>query len=165
MTIRELLEVSPSCDTFEAVIRKNGSGQWLQGYRVGKDVRLYPSEQSREFIEMMSLNEYGSKSYKLSPNEVIKAVKIGNNLKMTIICKEPLKAPKEILDLEISYVQPRHIPMYHKSALTHNDFMYDIDCYPPDYQFEIVQTEQKAIPDKQLTGQTSIFDFIEEGGD
>ena len=165
MTIRELLEVSPSCDTFEAVIRKNGCGQWLQGYRVGKDVRLYPSEQSREFIEMMSLNEYGTKSYKLSPNEVIKAVKIGNNLKMTIICKEPLKAPKEILDLEISYVQPRHIPMYHKSALTHNDFMYDIDCYPPDYQFEIVQTEQKTIPDKQLTGQTSIFDFIEEGGD
>ena len=66
MTIRELLEASPNCDTIEAVIRKNGCGQWLQGYRVGKDVRLYPSEQSREFIEMMSLNEYGTKSYKLS---------------------------------------------------------------------------------------------------
>ena len=165
MTIRELLEASPNCDTIEAVIRKNGHGQWLQGYRVGKDVRVYPSEQTREFIELMSLNTYEGKSYKLSPNEIVKVVKLGNNLKMTIICKEPLKAPKEILDLEVCYVQPRYIPMYHKSALTHNDFMYDIDCYPPDYQFEIVQTEQKAIPDKQLTGQTSIFDFIEEGGD
>ena len=163
MTVRELLETSPNCDTIEVVIRKNGHGQWLQGYRVGKDVRLYPSEQSREFIEMMSLKEYGSKSYKLSPNEVIKAVKLGNNLKITIICKEPLKAPKEILDLEISYVQPRHIPLYHREALTHNEFSYDIDCFPPDYQFEIVQTEQKAISDKQITGQTSIFDFIEEG--
>ena len=165
MTVRELLEASPSCDTIEVVIRKNGHGQWLQGYRVGKDVRVYPSEQTREFIELMSLNTYEGKSYKLSPNEIVKVVKIGNNLKMTVICKEPLKAPKEILDLEISHVLPRYIPMYHKERLTHNNFMYDIDCYPPDYQVEIVQTEQKSIVDKQLIGQTSIFDFIEKGGD
>lgn len=161
MTIRELLEVSPFCDTIEAVIRKNGRGQWLQGYRVGKNVKVYPSEQSREFIELKSLKQYGTGSYLLKPGEIIECAKIGNNLKMKIICKEPLKAPKEILDLEISHIQPRYIPMYHKDNLTHNNFMYDIDCYPPEYQFEITEAEQKVIVDKQLEGQTNIFDFIE----
>lgn len=160
MTIRELLEVSPFCDTIEAVIRKNGCGQWLQGYRVGKEVRVYPIEQSREFIELKGLNQYDRSSYRLAPNEIIDVLRGGNNLKMKIICKEPLKAPNEILDLEISHIQPRHIPMYHKEALTHNEFSYDIDCYPPAYRIEIQDTEKKEIVDKQLEGQTNIFDFI-----
>ena len=161
MTIKELLEASPSCDTIEIVVRKNGHGQWLQGYRIGKDVKVYPSEQSREFIELKSLNVYGNKCYTLKPNEVCNVTKIGNNLKMTIICKEPLKAPKEILDLEVCHVQPRHIPSYHKEALTHNEFSYDVDCFPPEYQFEIQEPETKEILDRQLDGQLSIADFIE----
>lgn len=161
MTIKELLEASPSCDTIEIVVRKNGHGQWLQGYRIGKEVRVYPIEQSREFIELKGLKQYDRSSYRLAPDEIIDVLRGGNNLKMKIICKEPLKAPNEILDLEISHIQPRHIPMYHKEALTHNEFMYDIDCYPPDYQFEITETEQRVIVDKQLEGQINIFDFIE----
>lgn len=161
MTIKELLEVSPSCDTIEIVVRKNGHGQWLQGYRVGKEVRVYPIEQSREFIELKGLNQYDRSSYRLAPNEIIDVLRGGNNLKMKIICKEPLKAPNEILDLEISHIQPRHIPMYHKEALTHNEFSYDIDCYPPAYRIEIQELETKEILDRQLDGQLSIADFIE----
>ena len=48
----------------------------------------------------------------------------------------------------------------------------EYECYFSTYAYDdhkrfisVGVSEQKAIPDKQLTGQTSIFDFIEEGGD
>lgn len=39
MKIRELLEVSPFCDTIEVVIRKEGNGMWLQGFRASKNAK------------------------------------------------------------------------------------------------------------------------------
>ena len=157
MTIRELLEVSPSCDTIEVVVRKEGHGMWLQGYRVSKNAKIYPVEQSRELIEIRGLKEYNLRPAPLRENEVVETVRIGGNLKMKIICKDPRQAPSEILNLEICSVQPRHIPLYHKEALTHNEFSYDIDCYPPAYEIEHIET--KAIEEKQLEGQMNIFDF------
>lgn len=158
MKVRDLLEVSPFCDTIEVVIRKEGHGMWLQGYRVSKNAKIYPVEQSREFIEMRGLKSYECHVLPLKDNEEINVVRL-DGLKMKIICKEPRQAPNEILNLEICSVQPRHIPLYHKEALTHNEFSYDIDCYPPAYEIEHIET--KAIEEKQLEGQTNIFDFIE----
>ena len=109
MTIKELLEVSPFCDTIEVVVRKEGHGMWLQGYRVSKNAKIYPVEQSRELIELRGLKEYNLRPAPLRENEVIETVRIGGNLKMKIICKEPRQAPNEILNLEICSVQPRHI--------------------------------------------------------
>lgn len=156
MTIKELLEVSPFCDTIEVVVRKVGHGMWLQGYRVSKNAKIYPVEQSREFIEMRGLKSYERHVLPLKDNEEINVVRL-DGLKMKIICKEPRQAPNEILNLEICSVQPRHIPLYHKEALTHNEFSYDIDCYPPAYEIEHIET--KAIEEKQLEGQMNIFDF------
>lgn len=158
MKVRDLLEVSPFCDTIEVVIRKEGHGMWLQGFRVSKNAKVYPVEQSREFIEMRGLKSYELHALPLKENEEVDTER-PNGLKMKIICKEPRQAPNEILNLDICSVQPRYIPLYHKEALTHNEFSYDIDCYPPAYEIEHIET--KAIEQKQLEGQTNIFDFIE----
>jgi len=158
MKVRDLLEVSPSCDTIEVVIRKEGHGMWLQGFRVSKNAKVYPVEQSREFIEMRGLKSYELHALPLKENEEVDTER-PNGLKMKIICKDPIKAPAEILNLEIAHIQPRWVPHYHKEQLTHNEYCYDLDCFPPSYQ--ITHVETKEIEQKQLEGQTNIFDFIE----
>jgi hypothetical protein len=49
MTVKELIDVSPSCDIVEIVIRNEG--KWVQGYRVGKNAQIYPCEYSVEALE------------------------------------------------------------------------------------------------------------------
>ena len=82
-----------------------------------------------------------------------------------VMCIEPKKAPKDVLDLEVKSYLPRNLPTIHGQALFNNEFCLEIDAYAPE------QTEKLAVyrevredkVDDQLEGQMSIEDWL--GGD
>ena len=51
MTVRELVEAAPFCDTVEVIIRENGNGQWIQGFLIGKNIDAFPAFQRKDWIE------------------------------------------------------------------------------------------------------------------
>ena len=159
MTVRDLIECSYFVKNIEVVIRENGGGTWIQGFRIGTDAMLYRYEQCAEHREERGM--FGTELYKLKDDEILN-VKTCHNLPMKIMCIEPKKAPKEVLDLVVHHYQPRHIPYIHGESATHNDFDLNIDAFPPermeklaDYR-EVIETKL----DDQLEGQMSIEDFI-----
>lgn len=161
MTLQELMDIAPDCDLIEVVVRKDGHGQWVQGYRVGKDAKIYPSEITAEIRELKGLKEYRETLHdvRLSAGEVVKFNKAySNSCPMTVICKDCHKLPTEIGKLEVCMMLPRHVPSFHKEQLTHNDFALDIWCYPPEHipQVEVKEVKQET---EQLEGQLSIFDL------
>lgn len=158
MTVQELLDTMPCCDLVEIVVRKTGHGQWIQGYRVGKNAMIYPSEVSAEIRELKGMKEYHSHRVDLEEGEIVD-VKVGFHLPMKVICKDCHKLPDHIGRLEVCSVQPRHIPFFHNDQLTHNEFSLNINCYPdcfiPDRFVEARET--KRIPDTM--NQLSFDDF------
>ena len=166
MTVRDLVECSLFLKNMEIVVRENGGGKWLQGFRIGKDASIYPLEACAEHREERGL--FGTDYYKLKEGETVEVKRwTWQTVPIKVMCIEPKKAPKEILDLVVKDYQPRHIPSLHGEALTHNDFDLDIDCYPPDQAeklavFREVQEIEKK-DDDQLAGQMNIEDFL--GGD
>lgn len=160
MTVKELIDAAPFCDVVEIVVRKEGHGQWIQGYRIGVNAKIYPSEITAEIRELKGLKEYWNPPIPLEYGEEIDFNRIGllKNLPMRVICKDCHKLPDYIGRLEVSSYQPRHIPSYHKDQLTHNDFDLDINCYPDNYAPMIEAAESKT---EQLPGQMSIEEFLE----
>lgn len=158
MTVQELVDAASFCDLIEVVVRKSGRGQWIQGYRVGKDAKIYPSEVTAELRELKGLKKYESKTLYLDEGEVIELKKSGFNLPMKVICKECHKLPDYIGNLEVSFFQPRHIQTFHMDALTNNNFSMDIDCYPDNY---VPLVEVKEVKEKiaQIDGQMSLEDW------
>lgn len=161
MTVQELMNVMAYCDLLEIVVRKTGHGQWIQGYRIGKDAKVFPSEQTIEEIESRSFRRYDRKTIVLNEGQEVD-LRIGHNLPMKVICKDCHKLPDNIGRLEVCDVLPRNVPRFHGDALTHNSFALDVNCYPDNY------TPEKYIPSKDITkeaiedNQISIFDFMED---
>lgn len=155
MTVKELIDASPFCDTVEVVIRDNG--KWVQGYRIGKNVKIFPAEQSAEYIEKRNLNRFKIKARILDEGEEIDVQK-PISLPLKIICKDVKKMPDYVGNLEVDHILPRHIPSYHKEQLTHNDFLYDITAYPPDRI--VTEVEEDPKQEKQIEGQMDISEWL-----
>ena len=161
MTVQELISVMPFCDLLEVVVRQTGHGRWIQGYRIGKEVRVFPSEASAEFRESRALKEYENKTVRLHEGEIVDVKHFYHaDMPMKIICKDcQNKLPDYVGRLEVAFVQPRYIPAFHKEHMTDNSFCLEVDAYPDNYVSEVF-IESKDITQKQLTGQMSISDFI-----
>lgn len=158
MTVQELLDVMYECDLVEIVIRKTGHGQWIQGYRIGKEAVIYPSEVTAEIREMKGIKEYKSPEVCLEDGEIIDC-RVGFHLPMKVICKDCHKLPDHIGRLEVCSALPRHVPSFHQNQLTHNEFKLDINCYPDGFIPErfVEAREVKKISDKM--NQLSFDDF------
>ena len=159
MTVQELMDAMPFCDLLEVVVRQTGHGKWLQGYRIGKDAKIYPSEYTVEEWEKRAFRSYDRKVVNLEEGAEID-VRHGYDLPMKVICKDCHKLPENIGRLEVCDIVPRHVPSFHKEALTHNEHSLDVNCYPDNY------TPERFIPSKDVTvkgidGQMSLFDLYE----
>lgn len=159
MTVKELVDAAPNCDAIEIVVRTNGCGQWIQGYRISKYAEQWKAEHTVEMQEKV-VKVYGDKAPDLTDGE-IRDVYHGYNLPLKIIKRDVSKLPDYVANLQVFSFQPRHIPSFHREQLTHNEFSLDINCYPDGFVPE-VESEKKDDPNKQLEGQTNIFDFMEE---
>lgn len=146
MTVKELIDVSFSCDCLEIVVREEGCGRWIQGYRIGKNAELFPVEVTKEVIEKYKLEGQRRGSVIQLEEEQEIDCEHGIRLPMKVICKDVKRIPDYIGNLKVCHVIPRNIPRLHKDGLTHNNFSYEIDCYPDGY-----------IPE-----QSTIFDIWEE---
>lgn len=158
MTVKELIDVSPYCDLVEVVVRKNGHGQWIQGYRVGKEAKLYPCNLTKEVMERFKVESH-LKTVHLQEGQEVDCSHGSRELPMKVICKDVSKIPDNIGKLIVAHVQPRHIPSFHKEQLTHNDFAYNIDCYPDGY---VPEVEKKDTDWENLEGQLTIDDWLGE---
>jgi len=160
MTVKELIEVSPYCDLVEVVVREKGCGKWLQGYRIGKEAKLYPANITNEIKEQLHLKSR-LRAVSLEPGQELNC--FSYQLPLKVIFKSVSRIPDSIGNLIIYSVQPRNIPQLHGEALTHNDFMYDINCYPDGF---IPESDEKEKPQSsQLEGQMEIMDFLKNDGE
>ena len=150
MTVKELLDAALFCDLAEIIVRQNGGGKWIQGYRIGKNAKIYPSEVTAEMKEAREIKEYFA-TINLKEGEVVEFNKTGilNQLPMKVICKDCRDClPEEIGRLRVKRFQPRHVPSFHKEQLTHNDFALEINCYPEE---ETPMIEVKEVDESTLT--------------
>lgn len=175
MTVGELIKVSPYCELIEVVIRMNGCGKWIYGYRVGKDVKIYPAEYSAEVKELRSLKEYtpypNTKIVKLKDGDVFQIGReYDQSMKMKVICVDIQKRlPKEVADLEVYEAKPGKVHMESKIGDWNSwEHTYYINCFPPEpgRMDRILKetTRQQAIEED---GQMCLEDFMsqEEGKD
>ena len=160
MTVQELINVMPCCDLLEVVVRQTGHGKWIQGYRIGKDAKIYPSEYTVEEWEKRSFRSYDRRVQHLEEGTEVD-IRHGFDLPMKVICKDCHKLPENIGRLEVCDVLPRNVPSFHKEALTHNNHSLDVNCYPDSYMPE------RYIPSKDVTikgieGQMNLEDWMNE---
>ena len=171
MTVGELMEVSPFCELLEVIIRKEGHGQWLYGYRIGKDVEIYPAEYSAEVQELRSLKEYtpynNKQIVKLKEGDVFQVtteyMPLRNDMKMEVICKDVhTRLPKKVADLEICQIRPRKVHMESKigdwSSWEHS---YIMDCFPQAHGIRIETRQQASKPSEiENSGQMTLEDLM-----
>jgi len=160
MTVQELMNVMPCCDLLEVVVRQTGHGKWIQGYRIGKDAKIYPSEYTVEEWEKRSFRSYDRRIQHLEEGTEVD-IRHGFDLPMKVICKDCHKLPENVGRLEVCDVLPRNVPSFHKEALTHNNHSLDVNCYPDSYMPE------RYIPSKDVTikgieGQMNLEDWMNE---
>ena len=156
MTVQELMDVMDFCDLLEVVVRKNGRGWWIQGYRVGNGAKIFPAEYTVEEWEKHKFRPAERKTVYLNKGEEVD-IRHGYNLPMKVICRNCHKLPEYIGRLEVCSAQPRHVPQFHREALTHNDFALEVNCYPEEYVPEMPEETETA-----LDGQIDIFDYMKE---
>lgn len=164
MTVGELIEAATTCDVVEVIVRENGYGKWIQGYQIGKDIDRYPSFQSLEYIELIRSKEHyisfqEERKKHLSPGEEMDGYH-GCKLPMKLIRKDVSKLPDSVKDLTVSYFQPRHIPSFHRDAMTHNEFQLDICCYPEGWEPEKVIEEKDPEESELEKMQISIEEWL-----
>lgn len=161
MTVQELMDVMFNCDLIEVVVRQTGFGKWIQGYRVGKDARIFPSEYTVEEWEKRNFMSYERRTVHLEEGAEVD-IRHGFDLPMKVICKDCHKLPEYIGRLEVSHVIPRNVPRFHKDPLTHNNHSLEVVCYPDNYVPE-KYIESKDVTTKKLNGyegQISIDDWL-----
>ena len=167
MTVRDLVEHAPELEGMEIVVRENGGGRWIQGFRISKHAKLYPADMT---IEHREQHPWIDESERLIHGVTVPSGEIvdvdrgwaGNKLLTRVMSIEPKKAPKEILDLEVKWYLPRNIPTIHGEKLFHNEFSLEISCFPPEKQEKLAEyreIKEKEIDD-QLEGQMSIEDWL-----
>lgn len=159
MTVKELMEISPFCNLAEIVVRKGGNGEWIQGYRIGKDAKIFPVDITKEVLEKYKLEKIGSCAY-LEPDQEIDIMH-AIRLPMKVICKDVHKMPDYIGNLKISIVIPRRVPAIHKKdPMVSMDYEYDITCYPEGWK----EPEEEQKEEKDLEGQMRMEDLYGIGG-
>jgi len=161
MNVKELVSAAPNCDSVEIVVREHGSGRWIQGYRVGKDIEQFPCEYSIEVREAIDGHKYtkhidGRSEKRLNKGE-IRDVLHGMNLPMKLIKKNVEHLPDNVAQLQVCSFQPRHIPSFHREAMTHNEFTLDINCYPEGWKPEPPKVEKTS---DDIEGQMNLFDLM-----
>lgn len=156
MTVQELMDAMPYCDLLEVVVRQTGHGKWVQGYRIGKEAKIFPSEYTIEEWEKHTFRKYSVKF--LEEGQEVD-IRHGYDLPMKVICKDCHRLPGNIARLEVCSALPRHVPVFHKDALTHNAFALEVDCYPDGF------IPERAIESKEIVneidGQMDIMDLLE----
>lgn len=175
MTVQELIDVSPWLEAIEVIVRQNGESKWLYGFRIGKNVHIYPSEQGAEARELRQLKEYTP-----YPNKQVVVLKDGDivnvspahdswgkTLTLKVMCRNVHgKIPEEIGNLQICKILPRRVPGY--SQLTDIGHTYEINCYPPEEtkKFErmarVTETRQQASKPSEIedSGQMTLEDLM-----
>lgn len=144
MTVQELMDAMPFCDLLEVVVRQTGHGRWIQGYRVGKEAKIYPSEYTVEEWENRSLISHERKvRYPEDGTEV--DIRHSFDLPMKVICKDCHKLPDNVGRLEVCDIIPRYVPQFHRDGLTHNNHSLEVNCYPDNY------IPERFIPSKDVT--------------
>lgn len=171
MTVRDLVQgAGDDLEGMQITVRENGGGKWIQGFRISKKARLYPVDcriEEREkhpWAKETCLRGYGF-NCEVPQGEVLTVYQPPMDFPIRVMCIEPKKAPKDVLDLEVKSYLPRNLPTIHGQALFNNEFCLEIDAYAPE------QTEKLAVyrevredkVDDQLEGQMSIEDWL--GGD
>ena len=167
MKVRDLVECATALEGMEIVIRENGGGKWLQGFRISKKAKLYPSDdriENRENYTWIDDNRLIKNGQRLPDGEVVDVCRFscmsGKGLPIKVMCIAPEKAPAQILDLEVKSYLPRNIPVIHGDRLFNNQFSLEIDCFPPQKAEKMAVVE--VTEQKQLAGQMSIEDYLEE---
>ena len=161
MTVRELVEAAPFCDTVEIIMRENGNRHWIQGYLIGKNIDIYPAFQRKDWIEYKKTHpNCHSDKRRLKDGEEVEGTH-GCSLPMKLIKKSVSKIPDKVANLKVCSFQPRHIPCYHGEALTHNEFQLDIEAYPEGWEPEKEQPRAKDNDGDQVPGQMNLLDFME----
>lgn len=137
MTVKDLVDAGTSCDCIEIVVRLDGCRKWIQGYRIGKNVDVYPSEYTVEYQEARQryFSIYGNEMPRMKPSE-IRDLRRGRDMPIKVIKKDVHNLPENIANLKVCSYQPRHIPTFHREQLTHNEFSLDINCYPDGWEPE-----------------------------
>lgn len=168
MTVGELINAATFCDIAEIIVRKGGNGQWVQGYRIGKNAKIFPSEVTAEIRERHGLRKLDCSTISLKEGEQEEFCKAGFKMPMKVICSDIHKnyISEDILNLEVCSFQPRNIPHFHRDALTHNEFALDVNCYVPEEGIPVREAkpkkEKKAAVDNddELPGQMRIEEFL-----
>lgn len=148
MTVKELIDVSFACDLVEIVVREEGFGRWIQGYRIGKNAKLFPVEITKEVLEKYKLEQGARRVIPLNEGQEIDCTH-AINLPMKVICKDVKRIPDYIGNLKVSHVIPRRVPRLHNRPMETNDHAYEIDCFPNGYVEPVEEPKQE----KDMEGQ------------
>lgn len=166
MTIRDLVSgADGDLEGMEIVVREGGKGRWIQGYRISKKAELYPIDstiENRELYPWVKTNSHGDYCCDVPEGETLVVHQPFRDFPIKIMCIDPKKAPKEILDLEVSRYLPRNIPVIHGLRAFNNEFSLEIWAYLPEPSEKpaIYREVKKAEIDDQLEGQMSIEDYL-----
>ena len=98
MTIKELIEKAALCDLLEVTIRENGEGKWVYQYKIGEEASC------SKYDELYIDGEWKTAPKCFAPNQPLEfrhPCGGGHSLPGRIIPKDPKKAPKEVMELEI----------------------------------------------------------------
>ena len=164
MTVRDLVSCAPELEGMEIVVRENGGGKWIQGFRISSKAKLYPADMTIEHKELhpwIDENERLRHGQRVPEGEIvdIRTGTLLSQLPIKVMCIEPRKAPKDVLDLEVRWYLPRNIPTVHGERLFHNSFSLEINCYPPERQEKLAMYREV---DEQREGQMNIEDWFRE---
>ncbi len=165
MTVRDLVQAAGyDLEGLQIRVRENGGGKWIQGYRISPNERLYPIICRIEFREKYPWIEkttFRGNGYNCPVPEGVKLTVYEDfkDYPIEIMCIEPKKAPKNILDLEVKYFLPRNVPAIHGDRFTNNRYSLEIDAYAPE-ETEKLAVYKQCDEIEQLEGQMSIEDFL-----
>ena len=168
MTVRDLvLGADDDLEGMEIVVREGGKGKWIQGFRISKKARLYPIDSTIEHRELhpwIKTNSNGEFNCAVPEGKAVTVYKFGRDFPIEVMCIDPKKAPKDVLDLEVSRYLPRNIPVIHGDKLFNNGFNLEIWAYMPEKaeKLAIYREIKETELDDQLAGQMSIEDFLGE---
>lgn len=167
MTVRDLvLCADDELEGMEIVVREGGKGQWIQGFRISKKARLHPVDctiENRELYPWIKTNKNGDYNCAVPQGESVIIHQPFRNFPVKVMCIDPKKAPKDVLDLEVSRYLPRNIPVLHGDACFNNGFNLEIWAYLPEPSEKpaIFKEQTKADIDDQLEGQMTIEEWLE----
>ena len=166
MTVREMVEAAgEDLEGLQIKVIEYGSRNWIQGYRISKNARLYPADariENREKYPWAKENcSYGHGFNMPVPDgEILTVYDSFNPYPIKVMCIEPKKAPDEVLDLEVRSFLPRNLPTIHGQQLFSNYFSLEILAYVPKEGIKVTNTpEEKA---KDIDGQLNLEEFYEK---